>query len=74
MQKGRLLRLCGVTSDITPGTVADHLIGLHNRSSFLEHLRWRIRSGSKHHRAFALLFIDLDLFKQMNGRFRAPNR
>ncbi len=67
--EGQLLRLGGAVSDITSGKVADPLTGLHNRSSFTEHLRWRIVSSTKHRRAFALLFIDLDLFKQVNDRF-----
>lgn len=67
--EGQLLRLGGAVSDITSGKTVDPLTGLHNRTSFIEHLRWRMASGTKHCRAFALLFIDLDLFKRVNDSF-----
>lgn len=44
----------------------DQLTGLNNRHFFLDILRQRIRSAKRYKKSFALLFIDLDGFKQIN--------
>jgi diguanylate cyclase (GGDEF)-like protein/PAS domain S-box-containing protein len=44
----------------------DELTGLANRSSFQEQLAHAIRQSQRHGRAIAVLFIDLDRFKNVN--------
>jgi len=44
----------------------DELTGLANRSSFQEQLAHAIRQSQRHARAIAVLFIDLDRFKNIN--------
>ena len=44
----------------------DELTGLSNRSSFQEQLAHAIRQSQRHGRAIAVLFIDLDRFKNIN--------
>lgn len=63
---GKLLRLAGAMTDITSRKIKDSLTGLHSRTSLLDHLEWRIDTAAEHSRTFALLFIDLDLFKRIN--------
>lgn len=47
----------------------DSLTGLSNRHLFLEQLEHRIRDAHRYGRMFALIFIDLDGFKQVNDSF-----
>jgi diguanylate cyclase (GGDEF)-like protein/PAS domain S-box-containing protein len=63
---GRPIRLTGSISDITARKIVDPLTQLHNRLSLLEQLQWRIEREEHHDRCYALLFIDLDLFKRIN--------
>lgn len=44
----------------------DHLTGLSNRHALQDMLRHRIRIAKRYKQSFALLFIDLDGFKQVN--------
>ena len=44
----------------------DDLTGLANRSLFLEMLNYTIDSSERYNREFAVMFIDLDRFKQIN--------
>ncbi|MBE0509453.1 MAG: diguanylate cyclase [Gammaproteobacteria bacterium] len=44
----------------------DPMTGLYNRHAFLEHLRTHAVSAQRRYEQFALLFIDLDGFKQVN--------
>jgi len=44
----------------------DSLTGLPNRTQFQEHLNQSIEWGRNHHQLVALLFLDLDGFKQVN--------
>lgn len=64
--EGRILRLTGTACDISTERLKDPLTGLHNRSSLLEQLLWRIEKAREFARNFALYFLDLDSFKQIN--------
>ncbi|SMB25879.1 putative Diguanylate cyclase [Sterolibacterium denitrificans] len=44
----------------------DMLTGLPNRSLFEDHLQLAISHAKRYHRSFALLYIDLDYFKNVN--------
>lgn len=44
----------------------DHLTGLSNRTSFMEFLKRAIEQSKRQQRKLAVLFIDLDNFKQVN--------
>ncbi len=44
----------------------DHLTQVPNRQLFSEHLKYAIAQAKRHNNRFALLFIDLDKFKQVN--------
>ncbi|AFL89106.1 PAS domain S-box/diguanylate cyclase (GGDEF) domain-containing protein [Terriglobus roseus DSM 18391] len=65
-ETGKPTRLTGSISDITARKIVDPLTNLHNRLSLLEQLQWRIEREEHHDRCYALLFIDLDLFKRIN--------
>ena len=63
---GILLRVMGSASDITTQKVVDPLTGLHNRTSLLEQVQWRIDKACEEPRSFGLFFIDIDSFKRIN--------
>jgi len=44
----------------------DALSGLYNRLSLMEKVEWLISKGERNHEEFALLFLDLDDFKNIN--------
>jgi diguanylate cyclase (GGDEF)-like protein len=62
----RVLRVTGTLRDITDHKAADGLTGLPNRLHFLEQISRAIESVRGTGRIFALLFMDLDRFKQVN--------
>ncbi len=74
--QGRTLGCFCVTSDITEHKLAeqrmqhvayhDNLTGLPNRLLFNDRLAQSIRFARRDNRKFALLFLDLDKFKQVN--------
>jgi diguanylate cyclase (GGDEF)-like protein/PAS domain S-box-containing protein len=76
---GKALRIVGVTRDITMKKQAedriwqlahsDSLTGLPNRPLFYDRLAQCVAQAGRHHRKFALLFLDLDGFKQINDKF-----
>jgi diguanylate cyclase (GGDEF)-like protein/PAS domain S-box-containing protein len=67
---GRPVRMAGSQSDITEGKVADALTGLPNRILFMDRLRRAIyRKRRRPDHLFAVLFIDLDRFKDINDSF-----
>ncbi len=47
----------------------DPLTGLRNRTAFFERLDHAIAAARRHHRVVALLFVDLDRFKDVNDAF-----
>jgi diguanylate cyclase (GGDEF)-like protein/PAS domain S-box-containing protein len=69
----------GIGRDITEQKLAeenikrlaryDPLTGLANRTSLFEHVEQSIARARRHARPFALLFIDLDRFKDVNDAF-----
>jgi diguanylate cyclase (GGDEF)-like protein/PAS domain S-box-containing protein len=73
---GRPLRSVGMVQDITERKAAeaeiralalhDQLTGLPNRRFFLEQLPVVLSASLRHHQFGALLFIDMDNFKQLN--------
>ncbi len=44
----------------------DELTGLANRSHFLEYLKQRVKSAARKNQRFAVLYVDLDDFKEIN--------
>jgi diguanylate cyclase (GGDEF)-like protein/PAS domain S-box-containing protein len=64
---GRPVRMAGSQSDITEGKVADALTGLPNRILFMDRLGRAIyRKRRRPDYLFAVLFLDLDRFKDIN--------
>jgi diguanylate cyclase (GGDEF)-like protein/PAS domain S-box-containing protein len=71
-ESGRVLRIVGITEDITAEqerimaldrlAYTDSLTGLANRAALLRELQVRCTAG----RAFGLMFVDLDRFKVLN--------
>lgn len=47
----------------------DPLTGLVNRRSLIQQLEHAVAAAERHHNQFALLFLDLDRFKQVNDSF-----
>ncbi|MBL8470559.1 MAG: diguanylate cyclase [Rhodocyclaceae bacterium] len=47
----------------------DHLTELPNRSMFEQHLQAAIAAGRRYGRPFALLYVDLDHFKEVNDQY-----
>lgn len=77
--EGRAQRIVGITRDITLKKLAedkiwqlahsDSLTGLPNRALFYDRLSQSIAQAARHNRKFALLFLDLDGFKNINDQF-----
>ena len=63
---GRLLRLSEQEGQITFLAYHDGLTGLENRRRFLERVDEAIARSKRHRRKFALMYIDLDRFKDVN--------
>lgn len=73
---GKPTRVVGTMSDISEKKMSEHqiwyranfdnLTGLPNRSFFLDRLEYEVRHSQRSGCAFALLFIDLDHFKEVN--------
>ncbi len=78
-KKGRLEAIAGVSRDISERKSAeeriwqnanyDSLTGLVNRRLFREKLKQVLKSSKRSGKVFALLFIDLDKFKNVNDTF-----
>lgn len=74
--EGKPYRRVGLFSDITDKKLSeeiiwnqanfDQLTQLPNRRMFLDHLEQEIRKSARARRPLALLFLDLDLFKEVN--------
>jgi diguanylate cyclase (GGDEF)-like protein/PAS domain S-box-containing protein len=65
-KSGEAIRMAGSQTDITEGKTADPLTGIPNRLYFLDRLESAIETARKQETVFAVLFIDLDGFKQVN--------
>ena len=78
-QSGRALRMIGTNVDITDrkrieeaaqsAAQADPLTGLANRRAFHESLRMALARSRRSGNDIAVLYLDLDRFKQVNDRF-----
>jgi len=74
--RGQATRVIGTLSDISQKKVAeheiwyranyDHLTALPNRSFFLDRLEYEVVQARRAGTPFALMFIDLDRFKEVN--------
>jgi diguanylate cyclase (GGDEF)-like protein/PAS domain S-box-containing protein len=74
--EGRVLHYIALQTDVTRLHEAqmalahqasyDSLTGLPNRSLFNDRIEQLIISAKRHHKVFALLFVDLDRFKEVN--------
>ncbi len=68
--KGKLVRMAGAVTDITKGKVVDPLTGLPNRTFLLERLARRVeRYARDPTSSFAVMYLDLDNFKQVNDNY-----
>ena len=47
----------------------DSLTGLPNRALFSDHVQSKLAYAKRHHRRFALIFLDLDKFKPINDNY-----
>jgi diguanylate cyclase (GGDEF)-like protein/PAS domain S-box-containing protein len=75
-QRGQATRVIGTLSDISQKKMAeheiwyranyDHLTALPNRSFFLERLEYEVVHSKRSMQPFAVMFIDLDRFKEVN--------
>ena len=78
-ENGTLAGYRGIGRDITKQTLIeakrsrlarlDPMTGLYNRHAFFERLNHALAVARRHDRAIALLFVDLDRFKDVNDAF-----
>jgi diguanylate cyclase len=65
----KLIRLAKICMQARHLAHHDKLTGLPNRSLLLDRLKQAMGQTTRHHKQVALLFIDLDKFKNVNDRF-----
>jgi len=63
---GKAIRMAGSQTDITEGKIVDQLTRLPNRPYFMDRLESAIENARQQKKLFAVLFVDLDQFKQVN--------
>ncbi|HXJ00524.1 MAG TPA: EAL domain-containing protein [Micropepsaceae bacterium] len=78
-ETGRLVAVEGIMSDVTQVknaeeriahlAVHDTLTGLFNRGAFIERLKLAFADAKRNGRLFALLYLDIDHFKDVNDAF-----
>lgn len=81
-REGQLMRLRGTVQDVTGQHNAqarihylarfDTLTGLPNRAAWMEQAQTLLASAHRHHDVFAVLFLDLDNFKNVNDSLGHP--
>jgi diguanylate cyclase (GGDEF)-like protein len=73
LEQGRLERLAGrfdlVLQTARSLALLDQITGLPNRNYFLERLRWESERSGRNGKPLALLFINIDKFKQINETY-----
>lgn len=62
----RTAELDVITHELTRRTLQDELTGLPNRTLFWERLSHRMSLGNRRHSGYAVIFVDLDKFKEIN--------
>lgn len=72
----RLAAICSVCLEnainharLELGGLTDPLTGLHNRRSLEQRLHSEVDQARRHHQPLSCLFVDLDLFKQINDQY-----
>jgi diguanylate cyclase (GGDEF)-like protein/PAS domain S-box-containing protein len=65
-QFGKAIRMAGSQTDITEGKISDPLTHIPNRLYFIDRLESAIETAREEGVLFAILFIDLDQFKEVN--------
>ncbi len=75
-ESGKAIRMIGTVQDITEHRQSlerlnylayyDTLTGLPNRQLLNDHIKWAIKEAAKRDRLMAVLFLDLDRFKNIN--------
>jgi diguanylate cyclase (GGDEF)-like protein len=55
-----------ITHELTRRTLHDELTGLANRTLFWDRLSHRMSLASRRHAGYAVIFVDLDKFKEIN--------
>jgi len=76
--EGRLIEIEGIILDITERKLAeekartDDLTGLANRATFIERLRQTFAAAERGAPAFAIFYLDLDHFKEVNDSLGHP--
>jgi diguanylate cyclase (GGDEF)-like protein/PAS domain S-box-containing protein len=63
---GKAIRMAGSQTDITEGKISDPLTQIPNRLYLVDRLESAIESAGQQDATFAVLFVDLDQFKQVN--------
>jgi diguanylate cyclase (GGDEF)-like protein/PAS domain S-box-containing protein len=63
---GKAARIAGSQTDITEGKISDPLTHIPNRLYFIDRLESAFETAREQGALFAVLFVDLDQFKQVN--------